>query len=106
MKLSHHDRIGVKDEFGEVGKMDYLEQRYQMSASHIEEAGCGRIDKSQKVKKKRRKFKKLLKQREEFLFPMEQKKKQRRERKTSKKQRAKKKKKNSEKGKNSLRKYV
>ncbi len=31
-------RIGVKDEFGEVGKMDYLEQRYQMSASHIEEA--------------------------------------------------------------------
>lgn len=28
-------RIGVEDEFGEVGKMDYLLERFQLSANHI-----------------------------------------------------------------------
>lgn len=30
-------RIGVEDEFGEVGTLDYLQQRYRLTASHIVE---------------------------------------------------------------------
>ena len=28
-------RIGVKDEFGEVGPQDYLEERFELKAEHI-----------------------------------------------------------------------
>ncbi len=37
-KLVPMARIGVQDEFGEVGMMDYLEKRYKMSDVDIEEA--------------------------------------------------------------------
>lgn len=31
-------RVGIKDKFGEVGKMDFLEQKFEISAEHIEQA--------------------------------------------------------------------
>lgn len=36
------ERVGVKDEFGEVGKMDYLEKRFKIAAENIAEA-CERV---------------------------------------------------------------
>lgn len=32
------ERVGVKDQFGEVGQVDYLIERYELTSRHIEEA--------------------------------------------------------------------
>ena len=37
-------RIGVRDEFGEVGKIDYLLERYQLTAGHIVSAAKNNLE--------------------------------------------------------------
>lgn len=40
-------RVGIKDKFGEVGKMDYLEQKFEISYKNIEEAVIETIKRKQ-----------------------------------------------------------
>ncbi|MDR1370898.1 MAG: transketolase family protein [Dysgonamonadaceae bacterium] len=43
------NRIGVRDEFGEVGKTDYLLERYQLSAGHIVSAAKTNLEQRKKL---------------------------------------------------------